>query len=72
MPSAVALPDPGIELGSPALQADSLPAEPTREAPHTPYIPQTPSVIPTYLPPTIEEWKTEFCKKNHEVHPSHT
>ena len=22
------LPDPGIELGSPALQADSLPAEP--------------------------------------------
>ena len=29
-PSPVDLPDPGIELGSPALQADSLPAEPTR------------------------------------------
>ena len=28
MPSAVALPDPGIELGSSALQADSLPSEP--------------------------------------------
>ena len=27
MPSPVGLPDPGIELGSPALQADSLPAE---------------------------------------------
>ena len=27
MPSLVDLPDPGIELGSPALQADSLPAE---------------------------------------------
>ena len=25
------LPDPGIELGSPALQADSLPSEPTRD-----------------------------------------
>ena len=27
MPSAEDLPDPGIEPGSPALQADSLPAE---------------------------------------------
>ena len=27
MPSPGVLPDPGIELGSPALQADSLPAE---------------------------------------------
>ena len=27
-PSPGDLPDPGIELGSPALQADSLPAEP--------------------------------------------
>ena len=27
IPSPVDLPDPGIELGSPALQADSLPAE---------------------------------------------
>ena len=27
-PSPVDLPDPGIEPGSPALQADSLPAEP--------------------------------------------
>ena len=27
IPSAVDLPNPGIELGSPALQADSLPAE---------------------------------------------
>ena len=26
-PSPVDLPDPGIELGSPALQADSLPTE---------------------------------------------
>ena len=28
MPSPVDLPDPGIEAGSPALQVDSLPAEP--------------------------------------------
>ena len=28
MPSPGDLPNPGIELGSPALQADSLPAEP--------------------------------------------
>ena len=28
LPSPADLPDPGIELGSPALQADSLPAEP--------------------------------------------
>ena len=28
MPSPEDLPDPGIELGSPALQADSSPAEP--------------------------------------------
>ena len=27
------LPNPGIEPGSPALQADALPSEPTREAP---------------------------------------
>ena len=27
MPSPADLPDPGIEPGSPALQADSLPAE---------------------------------------------
>ena len=27
MPSPAALPDPGIELGSPALQMDSLPTE---------------------------------------------
>ena len=27
-PSPGALPDPGIELGSPALQADALPSEP--------------------------------------------
>ena len=27
-PSPVDLPDPGIKLGSPALQADSLPSEP--------------------------------------------
>ena len=27
MPSPVALPNPGIELGSPSLQADSLPPE---------------------------------------------
>ena len=27
-PSAVDLPDPGIKLRSPALQADSLPSEP--------------------------------------------
>ena len=27
LPSQGDLPDPGIELGSPALQADSLPAE---------------------------------------------
>ena len=27
LPSPVNLPDPGIELGSPALQADSLPVE---------------------------------------------
>ena len=27
MPSPEDLPDPGIELGSPALQVDSLPAE---------------------------------------------
>ena len=31
------LPDPGIELGSPALQVDSLPTELSREAP-TPII----------------------------------
>ena len=35
-PSPADLPDPGIELGSPALQADSLPAEP-----------QTPTKTPT-------------------------
>ena len=29
-PSQRDLPDPGIEPGSPALQADSLPCEPTR------------------------------------------
>ena len=28
MPSPADLPDPGTELGSPALQADSLPSEP--------------------------------------------
>ena len=28
MPSPANLPDPGVELGSPALQADSLPTEP--------------------------------------------
>ena len=27
MPSPADLPDPGLELGSPALKADSLPAE---------------------------------------------
>ena len=30
-PSPGDLPDPGIELGSPALQADSLPSEPPRK-----------------------------------------
>ena len=30
-PSPEDLPDPGIELGSPALQADSLPPKPHRE-----------------------------------------
>ena len=30
-PSLGDLPDPGIKLGSPALQADSLPSEPPRE-----------------------------------------
>ena len=29
MPSPVDLADPGIELGSPVLQADSLPTEPS-------------------------------------------
>ena len=28
MPSPADIPDPAIELGSPALQADSLPSEP--------------------------------------------
>ena len=32
IPSPADLPDPGIELGSPALQAGSLPAELIREA----------------------------------------
>ena len=31
-PSPGDLPDPGIEPGSPALQGDSLPSEPTRES----------------------------------------
>ena len=31
-PSPGDLPDPGIELGSPALQADSLPSEPPKES----------------------------------------
>ena len=34
-PSPGALPSPGIEPGSPALQAESLPLEPAREAPVT-------------------------------------
>ena len=33
VPSPGALPDPGTEPGSPALQADSLPSAPPREAP---------------------------------------
>ena len=32
-PSLGALPDPGIEPGSPALQADSLPSEPPEKLP---------------------------------------
>ena len=32
LPSPGDLPDPGIELGSPALQADSLPSEPPGKA----------------------------------------
>ena len=32
VPSAGDLPDPGIEPGSPALQADSLPSEPPGKA----------------------------------------
>ena len=32
-PSLGYLPDPGIKLGSPALQADSLPSEPPWEVP---------------------------------------
>ena len=32
-PSPGDLPDPGIKLGSPALQADSLPSEPPRKPP---------------------------------------
>ena len=31
LPSPVDLPDPGIEPGSPALQADALPSEPPGE-----------------------------------------
>ena len=30
-PSPEDLPDPGVELGSPALQVDSLPSEPPKE-----------------------------------------
>ena len=32
-PSPVDLPDPGMEPGSPALEAESLPSEPPRETP---------------------------------------
>ena len=35
MPSAADLPDPGIKLGFPALQADSLPAEPQGKSKNT-------------------------------------
>ena len=35
VPSPGNLPDPGMELGSPALQADSLPAEPQGKPKHT-------------------------------------
>ena len=35
IPSPADLPDPGIELGSPALQEDSLPAEPPGEPENT-------------------------------------
>ena len=36
-PSPGDLPDPGIEPGSPALQADALPAEPPGKPPGSPY-----------------------------------
>ena len=54
-PSAGDLPDPGIELGSPALQADALPSEP----PGKPCIHQLLSGFPLFT--------TELVKREREV-----
>ena len=55
-PSPADLPDPGIEPGSPELQADSLPSEPPREV-------QRQNDKPVTLPTIITKMKkTEHTK----------
>ena len=51
------LPDPGIELGSPALQVDSLPAE----------LPGKPITYKTWVNPTSKILKEARYKKIHTV-----
>ena len=48
-PSPEDLPDPGIELTSPTLWADSLPSEPSGKPPSLPPITCTQSFIQEYL-----------------------
>ena len=45
-PSLGNLPDPGIKLGSPALQADTLPSEP----PGKPKLPEGSDFVPLEIP----------------------
>ena len=70
-PSPGDLPNPGIEARSPALQADSLPAEPTREAQE--YWSEWPIPSPVYLAdPGIEPrspalWADSSPAERHDV-----
>ena len=57
------LPDPGIELRSSARQADSLPSEPPRKPPLTPYM----CVLVAQLCPTLCD-PIGFCPPGSSIH----
>ena len=57
-PSPEVLPDPGIEPGSPVLQADALPSEPPGKL----FLPQTP--LPSRLPHDIEQSSMSYTLGN--------
>ena len=67
-PSPGDLPDPGIEPGSPALQADALPSEPPGKPTIT--IPKNGNVLVTQLCPTLaflHRMPAKICGRNDSV-----